>query len=148
MPADVIRDLLRASISPATRRAYQLALMDFFQCVPGVSQKQGASIQDVLLFIARMHGRGMSAVSIRSKLLAASFWHHLHSWDNPCEKFLIKKAVKGAANLQPLHKSPQLPISPALLMRLIHLLLALGLAPFRVTMFTAVFCWHFLHSYG
>lgn len=130
---------MRASIAPATRHAYSAALRVFYRLVPGSSPLCRATTAEVLLFVASLHMRGMVASSIPAKLSAIGFWHQLHHYGNPCDHFLVKKAVLGVANLMVRVPRYRLPVSPSLHLCILHALPSLGLSAFQVALFTAVF---------
>lgn len=136
---DVITQLLQASIVPATRRKYCATLAEFLSIVPGASIHSSALVNDILYFIAHLQARGVSAVSIRSKLSAISFWHHLNQWANPCNQFLVKKVLLGVANLHLSKSFNRLPVYSSLLLRLLSVLPSLQMSPYEVKMYTAMF---------
>lgn len=81
----------------------------------------------------------MIASSIWAKLSAIGFWHQLHHHGNPCDHFLVKKAILGVSNLSVQAPRYRLPVSPSLLLRILHVFPSVGLSSIQVTLFTAVF---------
>lgn len=121
------------------RHSYSATLFEFYRAVPGTSSGREATVDDVLQFIACLHSWGVAAVSMCSKLSALSFWHHLNCWAKRYDNFLVRKAILGSVNMRPAFTSSKLPVSPSLLLCLIHRLPIMVLAHFKVIMFTAVF---------
>lgn len=138
LPPSVI-SLLCASLAPTTHRTHTAKLQGFLSFVPVASLLQPASPHLVLLYITALHHKGMQLVSIHSKLSPLSFWHQCNSWINPVEHFLVKKALLGVANLQPVSILVRISVSPLLLFRIFNCLGEIVLDSHWVTMFCFVF---------
>lgn len=114
-------------------------MQEFQRLVPFVSIDRGATVGEVLAYVANLHMKGLSAASIRTNLSAISFWHQLNAWYNPCVNFLVRKAVLGVSRVRPQVSVVRLPVSPHLLLKISSALPLLDLMPWEIVMFRAVF---------
>lgn len=116
-----------------------MALQDLHQSLLTDGQRAGiqapTSTTLLLRFIARLHIRGFSAASIRSKLSAISYWHQLHDWANPTASFLVKKALIGVNNLSPPSTPSRGPITPTMLHAIVQAIEHVGLGEFEKLLF-------------
>lgn len=135
--------LIRAALAPATRKLYVLALKEFVQYTSSVSNvtslSEPASVLQVLRFVTLLHLRGLAVPSIRSKLSAIAYWHQLNGWANPTAHFSVRKCLLGISNVA----SPSLrvrgPVTPTLLVSIMHGLDAVLSSPYDRLLFRAVF---------
>lgn len=97
-----------------------------------------ASTWQILRYIFMLHLKGLSPTSIRSKLSAITNWHHIHSWENPTDQFIVRKALLGAANLTPACVPPCGLVMPAVLVALIQVLKQLQLPRYNILLFRAM----------
>lgn len=97
--ASMLKMLLSASLSPATKLSYKCSLLEFASVAypnhPGHCVHAPSQTYHMLLFIAALFNKGLALPSIQSKLSAVSFWHHLHGWINPGDSFLVRKCLLG-----------------------------------------------------
>lgn len=130
-------------MAPATRKLYRLALNEFVHlgAVPSdtVSLERPASTLQVLRFITRLHFKGLSVPSIRSKLSAVAYWHQIHGWSNPTSHFLVRKCLLGVSNTAPPAFPFRGPVTPALLLSILRVVSQVTESPYELCMFRAIF---------
>lgn len=119
--------LLKASLACTTCRTDVSTLTDIVWVVPGTSLSSPAPISVVLSFIVHLQSRGLSLVSIRSKLSAIAFWHQLNDWSNPINCFLVHEALAPAANSWPPVPPSMVLVSPNPLECILAVLPSIGL---------------------
>lgn len=138
-----LNTLITSAISTATRRAYLLALLEIqrslIEDTAMADLRSPASTIQILQFITRLHLKGLSASSIRSKLSAIAYWHHLHEWKNPVDNFVVRKALVGVSNLAPPISPRKGPITPALLRAIVQAIDFIGLSFYDRLLFKAIF---------
>ena len=114
--------MLQAALSPISQKAYRLSLRGFKQYLSQFHDTQcvvPASVPAVIGFVAYLFEQGMSPSTISSKLSALSYVHKLKGFPDPTNAFVVKKMVTGSYKLRSKPDS-RLPVTPALLTKLVR----------------------------
>lgn len=82
---------------------------------------------------------GPLSASIRSKLSAVAYWHHLHGWRDPADNFLVRKALLGASNLALPMLTTKGIVTPSVLRAIVQAVDWSGWDWFDINLFRAIF---------
>ena len=135
-----VQHLLQASLAPGTWVVYKRGVETFMEfrkqylmdpCWP-INEYQ------VISFISWLSLKGMSPSSISSYISALAFVHKINGWNDPTDSFLVRKLKEGKKKKNSRVDS-RLPISPAILARLVHLLPSMCNSTFEVQLFKSAF---------
>ena len=113
--------LLAAALSSKTTEQYRRSWLKFSTfCASMNFQALPAEVSTVAFFITSLADSvsPSSPASIASILSAISYIHNLNSLADPTQHFIVRKVLKGAANLCKGSDS-RLPVTPAILLSLI-----------------------------
>ena len=97
-----------------------------------------ASVREVLRFIAYLSRNRKAASTISAYVNAVANYHKMNDWENPCEAFKVKRALKGAARDNTCPDS-RAPITPVILAQLIDALPRICQSKYEVSLFRAIF---------
>ncbi len=97
-----------------------------------------ASVREVLRFIAYLSRNRKAASTISAYVNAVANYHKMNDWENPCEAFKVKRALKGAARDNTCPDS-RAPITPVILAQLINALPRICQSKYEVSLFRAIF---------
>ena len=92
-----VRQLLRASVAPETRRAYTSRLKRFFAwCqAEGVSTAFPTSPEVLAAYVASLADSGAAPATVEQTLAAIAAAHRAEGTPSPTETLLVKKTLKG-----------------------------------------------------
>ena len=92
-----VRQLLRASVAPETRRAYTSRLKRFFAwCqAEGVSTAFPTSPEVLAAYVASLADNGAAPATVEQTLAAIAAAHRAEGIPSPTETLLVKKTLKG-----------------------------------------------------
>ena len=92
-----VRQLLRASVAPETRRAYASRLKRFFTwCeTEGVSTAFPTSPEVLAAYVASLADSGAAPATVEQILAAIAAAHRAEGISSPTETLLVKKTLKG-----------------------------------------------------
>lgn len=92
-----VRQLLRASVAPETRRAYASRLKRFFAwCqAEGVSTAFPTSPEVLAAYVASLADNGAAPATVEQILAAIAAAHRAEGMPSPTETLLVKKTLKG-----------------------------------------------------
>lgn len=132
--------LLNRSIAEGTRIAYQGAVNSFqqFRFSYHMDTTWPAITQQVMAFVARLSLDGRASSTVAQRLAALSYLHKLYGWPDPTKHFLIQKMQEGCKRGNK-RKDGRLPITWALLCRLIPSLHHVCSSLYEVRLFQAAF---------
>lgn len=134
--------ILRAALSPATKRLFQATLKDAAITLGlGSDSNLNNPIHETQLvrYIAKLYLDGLAYSSILSRISAINFIHRAHGWTPPSVSFLVSKALAGVRNLRGSSISTRAPVTPDILARLIHALDGFHLSPRERALYRAMF---------
>ena len=92
-----VRQLLRASVAPETRRAYTSRLKRFFawRQAEGVSTAFPTSPEVLAAYVASLADSGAAPATVEQTLAAIAAAHRAEGTPSPTETLLVKKTLKG-----------------------------------------------------
>ena len=92
------------SLATSTRKSYDRTLVQFHQFIKGLYPKFvifPANPGHVALFATALFEKGLSPLSVVSKLSAISFFYKSFGKKDPCDDFLIEKLLSGMKKDKP-----------------------------------------------
>lgn len=92
-----VRQFLRASVAPETRRAYASRLKRFFAwCqAEGVSTAFPTSPEILAAYVASLSGSGAASATVGQTLAAIAAAHRAEGIPSPTDSLLVKKTLRG-----------------------------------------------------
>ena len=114
--------LLDAALAPSSRQTYAKAISSFISFCsthsPNIPQFP-ASAANLASYITQMYSDGFAPTTMLSHLSALSYVHKLTGTPDHTQHFAIKKLITGAQKLDG-RLDMRLPITPAVLGKLVH----------------------------
>ncbi len=129
-------------MSVATLRQYNQSILSFKLFLlnsKNLSLTLPANPGHVALFVTFLFHSGLSASTIRSKLSAISFIHRLFSVPDPAVHIIVSKVMTGVNRLVPASDA-RIPVSLAILEKMILTLPKLHLSKYLSITFKAIIC--------
>ncbi|XP_041464258.1 uncharacterized protein LOC121415177 isoform X1 [Lytechinus variegatus] len=132
--------LLSKSIAEGTKVCYQGAVNSFqnFRIQYNLDTSWPASTEQVMAFIAQLSLNGLAASTVTQRIAALSYLHNMYEWQDPTKHFLIKKMQEGCRR-GPKRKDSRLPITLALLSKLLPTLNNVCSSFYEACLFQAAF---------
>lgn len=93
---------------------------------------------DIVAFIAFMSLSGRAPSSVNSHISALAFVHNINGWEDPTNGFLIKKLKEGCRRVSP-RVDNRLPITPAILEKIVSSLPSICKNLYEVALFRSAF---------
>ncbi|XP_062586591.1 uncharacterized protein LOC134248181 isoform X3 [Saccostrea cucullata] len=133
--------LLDAAMSKNTQVSYEVALNayhKFFWKNFSSSPTFPAQLNHIMSFIAWLYQHKKSYNTINTYIAGISYYHKIHGLSDPTQFFVIKKLLKGAQHLS---NAPdiRLPITPHILVKIVHALKHTVSGKFNRRLLTAMF---------
>lgn len=137
----VMQQLLSKAIAPATRAAYRRAsslLVRFTnRAFPGIVAFP-TSTALLASFIASLFEEGYAASTITTYSASLSAIHKFADWPDPAKSFLVKKLIAGAEKCRG-KQDRRLPITLAILRKILHILPSITATGYEQKLFAAMF---------
>ena len=131
-----------ASVAPSTLRSYKKAWTDFlgFRAgVSGVGLESPPNKKEVLQYLSHLWRKGRAPRTLNIHSAAISFFSKtIHSFD-PCEDFVVRKALEGWRRLQPPSKDVRRPITFDILSQIHKQLRKLCWSKYEARLFSAAY---------
>ncbi|XP_075067878.1 uncharacterized protein LOC142158118 [Mixophyes fleayi] len=134
-----IRWLAEASLAPATRKCYQGAWERWLSYCASCNSDTSGQIPSITGFMWKCYNEGVSRAKMGSLLAGISFTAKLNSAQDPTKSFIITKALKGWARIQPITSDTRRPIDGQILARLIAALRYLATDDYEALLFGLAF---------
>ncbi len=139
---ETVFHLIFKSLAPNTRKAYVSVLASVQTFADSIQWPiewcLGLSTSFILMYIGFMKQSGKAISSVRTHMAAISFVHKCFGIADPCQCFLVPKAIKGYLKDDRRFDSRQ-PISPQLVLAMCSRLHDICYDEYEVTLWTAVF---------
>ena len=79
-------------------------------------------VSDMVVFIAFLSAQGYAPTTAATYVAAIGFYHKIHGWSNPAEKFIVKQMLHGFARKVGKERDPRFPITMVVLENIIRAL--------------------------
>lgn len=133
--------LIQMAWAPRTLQTYQVGMDKFHNFRIKMKARNpcgAANAVEMVRFIASLSLERKAPTTIAAYVSAVSNWHKTNRWDDPCDDFLVKKALKGGSKRKS-NTTLREPISIILLAKLVKTLHLVCESKYEVSMIKSAF---------
>lgn len=136
-----LNHLISSSMAEKTWKTYRTAAesLHSFRSQINLPDIWPVPLNDLLFYIAHLSLQGRSYSSVLTYLSGISYFHKIHNLPDPTKSFLVSKTVEGLKRNNPPKADTRVPISLALLKRIILSLPHICTSSYESVMFASAF---------